>query len=161
MSRTGRQQTHDLLAMEDCPSIEQMIKCKRFSSLSWLLSITSWVLQISHSPLSKLWPTNVHIHDLVAKAEVLWIRANQQSLPQNSRCAHWKIQFDFFEEEDKLSQWQCGGQLQNTNLLRSTIHPILLNKELHVHLTILYICWAHNTEEWRPFWRSWDPSFEL
>ena len=69
--------THGLLTIDEPLGIEQIMKCEKFSSLQRLLSTTSHVLRFCQTLLSKVRFTDVSHHDLVGKAEVLWIGASQ------------------------------------------------------------------------------------
>ena len=130
--------THGLITADANPSIDQVIDCTGYNSLSRLLHVTSFVLKFCHSLLRKVHHSSATNNDFLTEAEVLWIQVSQRSLPNRRRFPQWKTQFDLFVVEDKL--WHCRGRLQNTNLPWSTIHPILLDEDHHLTTLIIMHC---------------------
>ena len=76
------------------------MKCKNFSSIRRLLSVTSYVLKFCNSLLSKVW--HVDISSCVDETEVLWIGASQRSLRGSNNFLHLERQFGFFQDDDML-----------------------------------------------------------
>ena len=93
--------THGLITADANPSIDQVIDCTGYNSLSRLLHVTSFVLKFCHSLLRKVHHSSATNNDFLTEAEVLWIQVSQRSLPNRRRFPQWKTQFDLFVAEDK------------------------------------------------------------
>ena len=98
--------THGLLTIDESLGIEQIMECEKFSSLRRLLSTISHVLQFFQTLLSKVCFTDVSYHNIVGKAEVLWIGASQRLLHTSKNFPQLWRQLSLFQHDDKL--WRCG-----------------------------------------------------
>ena len=131
---------HGLLATADTIGLSQIVKCKDFSSLDRLLSVTALVLKFCQRLQSKVQPeAAASSYDENSKAEELWILESQKFMVSNKNFKHWGKQFDLFQ--DKNGIWRCRGRIQNAAIPYSTKHPILLPKDHH--LTTLFVRKAH------------------
>ena len=132
--------THGLLISNDSPSIEEIIDCTNFSSLNRLFSVSSRVLHFCWILIQKVRATSkVEMDAALRKVEIQWMQVSQKSLPNHKSFTQWRRQFGLFRDEDNLLR--CGGRLQNADLPRPTIHPILLDKTHYI--TTLIIRRAH------------------
>ena len=79
--------------------------------------------------------------EALSEAERRWIIDSQSTQEEDLKFPTWKIQFCLFKDDSQV--WRCGGRLQNANILFSSKHPILLNKQ-HALMTLI-VQFAHQT----------------
>ena len=141
---------HTLLS--GCPvhSLENIIPCKTYSSLSRLFSITGYVIKFVQVLKKVVKNRQLHVEtsskdgieqlqEVQIKAEMMWIQEAQQGLTEDRHFPTWKRQFGLYCKD---GVWRCGGRLQRADLSQSEKHPIILPREHH--LTKLIVLTAHD-----------------
>ena len=120
--------SHGLLAMT---TIGQLMKCQDFSLFRWLITVTSFISKFCHILLSHLCPeASTVTRDDQTSARVLWLVESEQSLVKDKNFRLWQIQFDLFQDDDRI--WHCGGRIQNAFvLLAGHAMTTLLVKQAH------------------------------
>ena len=128
MKAKATNSVHALVATERSPVLEEVIDCEKYSTMSWLLRVTAYVLR-AVKIFKKTPPVQSRDHttltpEELTDAEKLWIVDSQQKLVKEREFPAWKSQFNLFLDDKGL--WRCGGRLGNADLPYSTKHPILL-----------------------------------
>ena len=137
--------TRNLLMMSNQHSLNDVIHCKEYSSLSRLLRITAYVIRF----IDKLNPrvkrsgesdckSQLTAHE-IGRAEVCWIKEAQKSLLEEPTFKTWKQQLGLFLED---GVWRCKGRLHNADIPYTTRYPALLPKNHHLTSLIIWDC--HN-----------------
>ena len=135
--------TNDPDIKETRVQLDKVIECNKFSSLTRLLRVTSYVLRFIYN-LKKSVPGE-HTHDKhlskeltaseIEHAEILWLRTIQASSfteeivflssRRKNEVAPIRVkQFGLYLDE--LGLLKCGGRLHNSSMPLSTRNPILL-----------------------------------
>ena len=124
-------------------SVSNLIDCERFSTFTRLLQVTAQVLRAVEAFKGRRGEqagARANISStLMAKAELLWLTAAQQSMFQGGNFGTYKRQFNLFKDEKEV--WRCEGRLSNAEIPYAVRNPILLPRE-HP-LTTLIVREAH------------------
>ena len=136
--------THALLS-GSVTSINNVLRCEEYSSLSRLLSVTAYVLRFVQA-LKRAIENNrppdssseVDAQEL-STAEALWIQESQQELVKDKHFTTLTRQLGLFCDDKGI--WRCAGRLHHANISLSAKHPILLPR--NHHLTSLIVRKAH------------------
>ena len=138
MKETGRNSQLALHAQaERCPHISRIIDCKRYSSLSKLLRVTSYVVRFVKNCRSK----RPNLDELTSgeqrEAETFWVRDMQSCISKEKLKDLEKHVGNFKDEEGII---RCQGRLANSSLSYDARFPILLPKEHYVTYLIIWNC---------------------
>ena len=114
-------------------SLSNIIHCGEFSSLERLLRVTALVLKFvrilkakrSGSKRAKSELTSVDLEG----AKLYWIKEVQASLKTQEKFRSWQQQWSLFEDDKGVVR--CQGRLENSDLMDSAKHPILLDTNHH------------------------------
>jgi len=140
--------SHNLLTGNPTPnvSLQQVIVCKNYSTLTRLLRVTAYVIRFLKMLKGRMRPNSSLLYqsltltpDEITDAERLWILEAQTQLTQERNFDEWKRQYNLFSDENGILR--CGGRLGNSALLYNTKHPVLLSKQHH--LAVLVVRQAH------------------
>ena len=115
----------NLISTDSQGTIESLMKCQDYSTLSRLLRVTAQILRA----IKGFKHDHTVNHDTItaeelAQAESLWIISAQQHSVGEKDFANQKQKFRLFE--DDAGVWCCGGRLSNVDVPYSVKHPILL-----------------------------------
>lgn len=115
----------NLMTTDSQGSIDKVMNCEKFSTLSKLLRVTSYMVRaVRRFKNSKEdVPANL-TPDELAYAEMLWIKSSQLQLASQKDFTVQQKQFNLFVDEKGI--WRCGGQLSNFEAPYATKHPVLL-----------------------------------
>ena len=69
-----------------------------------------------------------------------WIKEEQASLKTQEKFRSWKQQWSLFEDDKRVVR--CQGRLENSDLMDSAKHPILLDTNHHFTALVVWSC--HN-----------------
>ena len=151
--------TSTFLAADGRPLIDEVMDCKRYSSLSRLARVTAYVLRaVQLFKGNRPSQSELTAAELM-EAERLWLHSAQKLLLNDKHFELWQKQFKLFKDEQGL--WRCGGRLENANIPYATKHPILLPRNHHFTVLVFrdaHIKVAHDgvketlTEIRRKFW---------
>jgi len=120
-----------------------VLPCENFSSLTKLLRVTAYILKFINVMKDRVHSSGASSQaDCILTAEDIhlaltyWLKVSQSSLAHMKNFPLWGKQFGLFQ--DGAGLWRCGGRLNNSGLPQATKHPILLNKEHHLSLLIVF-----------------------
>ena len=141
-------------------SIDNLLNCEKFSTLSRLLRVTAYVVRAVRrfENSREDVPANLTPEEL-AHAKVLWIKSTQRQLVSQRDFNAQQKQLNLLADEKDI--WRCGGRLSNVEALFATKYPVLLPR--NHSLTTLVVREAHEhvqhngvketlTETRRKFW---------
>ena len=124
-------------------SLEKIIDCAKFSSLSSLQRVTANVLRFV-SNIKKATPKMeikiflVLTAEEIRKAENLLIVSISKNLLHNPKYEQWKSQLGLFVDDKGLIR--CGGKLSNAELPYSAKYPVLLPRSHPITTLIIQRC---------------------
>ncbi|XP_074658631.1 uncharacterized protein LOC141911540 [Tubulanus polymorphus] len=116
--------------------IEEIIDCKKYSSFTKLVMVTSAVMKAFKVWRRKTRDWELSINDL-NDAEKLWLTVVQKCLKIHRLYNVWRLQLKLFEEDGII---KSAGKLQNSTLKSSQKNPIVL---VNHHVTEIIIWDAH------------------
>lgn len=134
------QSMHTLLVQGN---VSTVIQCEKYSSLSKLLRVTSYVfkfvskLQAKVSRSAYVPSTGLSSGDII-NAEAYWIKSAQILLLQDRRIDNWKIQFGMYTDSHGI--WRCKGRLDKADLAGCESHPVLLPTNHHFTALVVKHC---------------------
>ena len=125
--------SHNLLVIEQNPTIGDLISCEDFSTLHRLLRVTAYVVRAvnrfkAKKKLNSDYPSALTPQE-IAIAERLWIIHAQTELIRQKDFDSLKHQFGLFLEDREL--WRCGGRLQHVDISFAAKYPILIVQDAH------------------------------
>ena len=135
MKETGRNSQLALHAQaERCPHISHIIDCNRYSSLSKLHRVTSYVIRFVKNCRSKRPNLDDLTNDELRETGTFWVR-DMQSRISKEKLKDLEKRIGNFKDEKGIIHCQC--RLANSSLSYGTRYQILLRKEHYVtHLII-------------------------
>ena len=133
----------NIVTIESQVSIDNLLSCEKFSTLSKLLRVTAYVVRaVRRFKSSKeAVPASLTPEEL-SHADMLWVRSAQLQLASQKDFEVQRKQFGLFIDEERI--WRCGGQFANVEAPYATKYPVLLPRnhpirtlvarEAHEHL---------------------------
>ena len=138
-SESNSLSTQQIVA-EPCPSVNTVIPCQNYSSLTRLLRITALVQRfvklLKEPPKDPKLQSELSAEE-IKSAETLWHRDIQASIKDLRKS---NKQLGVYEDENGVLR--CKGRIQNSSLPYDTKFPVLLPQKHHFTELIILQCHA-------------------